>query len=129
MDHATGTFVGLDNLKIFYQHWRPETDPRAVLVIVHGYAEHSGRYQHVAEYFVERGYAVYALDHRGHGRSEGERAYVDRYNDLLVDLRTFVELVRQRELARRIFMVGHSMGGALATLFAAEHGDLLHGLV
>ncbi len=129
MDHATGTFVGLDNLKIFYQHWRPETNPRAVLVIVHGYAEHSGRYQHVAEYFVGRGYAVYALDHRGHGRSEGERAYVDRYNDLLVDLRTFVELVRQREPARRIFMIGHSMGGALATLFAAEHGDLLHGLV
>jgi alpha-beta hydrolase superfamily lysophospholipase len=129
MDHTTGTFTGLKNLEIFYQRWYPEADPRAVLVVVHGLAEHSGRYQHVAEYFVERGYAVYALDHRGHGRSEGERAHVDRFGELVADLRTFVDLMRQREPERGIFMIGHSMGGTIATLFAEEHGDVLRGLI
>jgi len=100
-----------------------------VLVIVHGLAEHSGRYQHVAEYFVERGYAVYALDHRGHGRSEGERAYVDRFGDLVTDLGTFVELVRQQEPECGVFLIGHSMGGTIAALFAEEHGDVLRGLI
>ncbi|MFQ5341526.1 MAG: alpha/beta hydrolase [Anaerolineae bacterium] len=129
MDHTTGTFTGLKNLEIFYQRWRPAAQPRAVLVIVHGLAEHSGRYQHVAEYFVERGYAVYALDHRGHGRSEGERAYVDRFGELVVDLGTFVELVRQQEPECDMFPIGHSMGGTIAALFAEEHGDVLRGLI
>ncbi|MFQ5592682.1 MAG: alpha/beta hydrolase, partial [Anaerolineae bacterium] len=122
-------FTGLKNLEIFYQHWRPESEPRAVLVIVHGLAEHSGRYQHVAEYFVGRGYAVYALDHHGHGRSGGERVHVDRFDDFVVDLRTLVDLVQRQETGRGVFLIGHSMGGVIATLFAAQHGDTLQGLI
>lgn len=129
MDHTTGVFTGLKNLEIFYQHWRPESEPRAVLVIVHGLAEHSGRYQHVAEYFVGRGYAVYALDHHGHGRSGGERVHVDRFDDFVVDLRTLVDLVQRQETGRGVFLIGHSMGGVIATLFAAQHGDTLQGLI
>lgn len=129
MKHSTDSFTGLKNTEIFYQAWRPDAEPSAALIIVHGYAEHSGRYQHVAEYFVERRYAVYALDHRGHGHSEGERAYVDRFDDFLADLRTFVELVRREQPDRDIFLVGHSMGGLITTLFAEEHGDLLRGVI
>jgi len=129
MDHSTGTFSGLDDAGLFFQRWWPETDPRATLIVVHGYAEHSGRYQHVAEYFVERGYVVYALDHRGHGRSTGERADVGRFGDFVVDLQTFVGLIREQEPEAGIFMIGHSMGAVIATLFAAEHGELLQGLI
>lgn len=135
MKHAEGTYGGFKNLGIYFQHWQPDSAPRAVIVIVHGYAEHSGRYQHVAEFFAERGYAVYASDHRGHGRSEGERAYVERFDDFVRDLRTFVDVVQQREPERRLFVIGHSMGGAIAALFgaergpSAEHGRSLEGLI
>jgi acylglycerol lipase len=129
MDHQSGTFRGWDDLEIFYQRWRPESESLAVLLIVHGYSEHSDRYQHVAEFFVERGYAVQAMDHRGHGRSQGTRAHVNRFSDFLADLHTFVDLVKEQERGRGIFMIGHSMGGTLATLFAEEHGDLIGGVI
>jgi alpha-beta hydrolase superfamily lysophospholipase len=74
MQRTEGSFRGLGGLSIYTQQWLPEGPPRAVLLLVHGYAEHSGRYGNLVEHFVPRGYAICALDHRGHGRSEGERA-------------------------------------------------------
>ena len=127
--HETFNFTGLEGYNIFGQSWRSEEEPRAVLLIVHGLADHSGRYAHVAEHFVGQGYAAYALDHRGHGRSKGVRSDVVRFEDFLTDLKTFLDLVREREPGRKIFLIGHSMGGTIATLFAARHGDDLAGLI
>jgi alpha-beta hydrolase superfamily lysophospholipase len=127
--HETFDLAGLGGVNIFGQGWRPEGDPRAVLLIAHGLAEHSGRYQHVAEYFVGLGYAVYALDHRGHGRSGGVRADVVRFEDYLADLKTFLDVVKGREPGRRVFLIGHSMGGGIATLFAARYGADFDGLI
>ena len=79
--HKEGNFKGLGGLNLHYQCWLPLDDPKAVLLLAHGFAEHSGRYSHMADYFVERNYAVYALDHRGHGRSDGERVYVEQFSD------------------------------------------------
>lgn len=127
--HETFNFAGLAGCNIFCQSWRPAGEPRAVLLIAHGLAEHSGRYDHVARYFAGRGYAVYALDHRGHGHSEGVRADVVRFEDFITDLKTFLGLVTEREPGKGVFMIGHSMGGAIATLFAARHGSELDGLI
>ena len=127
--HEKFNFIGWEGLNIFGQSWRPEDDPRAVLLIVHGYAEHSGRYEHVARYFAGLGYAVYALDHRGHGQSEGFRADVIRFEDYLADLKTFLDMVKEREPGRQVFVIGHSMGGAIVTLFAARHGADFDGLI
>ena len=127
--HAEGSFEGLKGLNIYYQSWHPEEEPKAVLLLVHGYAEHSGRYRYVAEHFAKLGYAIYALDHRGHGKSEGERAYVDRFEDYVEDLKRFLEIVKGKEPRRPVFLVGHSMGGAIAVLFAIRYQQELAGLI
>jgi acylglycerol lipase len=129
MQHREGTFKGLKDLKIYYQCWLPDRPVRAVLLVAHGYAEHSGRYMNLVGHFLPKGYAVYALDHRGHGRSEGERVVVDSFDDYLVDLKTFFDLVRAEQPGPRVFLVGHSMGAAIATAYALRHQHELDGLV
>lgn len=129
MDEIQDTFQGVNDCRIHYCCWRPESDSKAGLVLVHGYAEHSGRYAHMADYFASLGYAVYALDHRGHGESAGRRGYFERFQFLVDDLDTFFGLVREREPERRIFLVGHSMGGLLAAAYTIQHPDKVHGLV
>jgi len=69
MKHQIGFFSGVRGTNIYYQAWLPEGEPRAVLLLVHGLAEHSGRYMNVVNTFVPKGYAVYGLDHSGHGKS------------------------------------------------------------
>lgn len=127
--HETFEFAGLGGINVFCQSCHPEGGPRAVLLIVHGLAEHSGRYQHVAEHLAGLGYAVYALDHRGHGQSGGVRSDVIRFEDYLADLKTFLDAVKGREPGRQVFLIGHSMGGAIVTLFAARYGGDFDGLI
>lgn len=126
-ERQTGTFVGAADTGIFYQRWTPP-NPEATAIVVHGYAEHSGRYAHVADALVRRGYDVWALDHRGHGRSEGVRAHVDRFQQYVDDFASFVELVRRARPAGPLFIVAHSMGALIATLYAFDHQDKLDGL-
>jgi acylglycerol lipase len=129
VNNIEGTFKGINDSDIYYQVWQPEGEPRAVLLLAHGYAEHSGRYVHVVDYFVSQGYAVYTLDYRGHGKSDGQRGYFERFSFLLDDLYTFFDLVREREPGRRMFLVGHSMGGLLAAAYSIQYPDWLDGLV
>lgn len=130
MRHETGTFEGLGGVEIFTQNWLPEGNPsRAAVLIAHGYAEHSGRYAHVAAYLVERGYAVYALDHRGHGRSGGARAQVRDFAEFVTDLRTCFDQIRARQPDLPVFLYGHSMGSLIALLFALRWQDELAGLI
>jgi acylglycerol lipase len=127
--HKTFSFTGLDGFNIFCQSWHPSDTPLAILLVVHGYAEHSGRYKHMAEHFVALGYAVYALDHRGHGQSDGVRADVVRFEDYVGDLKKFLDIVREREPGRQIFLIAHSLGGAMATLLAADDIAEFDGLI
>jgi acylglycerol lipase len=129
MNHREGHFKGLNNLNIYYQAWLPDEAPLAVLLLVHGLAEHSGRYGNVVNHLVPRGYAVYALDHRGHGRSQGRRVYVERFGDYLDDLKAFFDLLRGWQPEARVFMLGHSMGGAISLAYALRHQDELDGLI
>ncbi|HIP97483.1 MAG TPA: alpha/beta hydrolase, partial [Anaerolineae bacterium] len=124
-----GVFKGANDFWIHYRGWQPEGDPQAVLVLAHGYAEHSGRYAHVADYFVNQGYAVYALDHRGHGKSDGKRGYFERFQFLVDDLDKFVTVVRAIGGVGSLFLVGHSMGGLLSAAYTIQHPDGVDGLV
>lgn len=128
MKHTEGRFKGRNNVEIYWQRWQPE-GVKAVVVLVHGLGEHSGRYRHVAEVLTDSGCAVYALDHRGHGQSGAARAFVDRFRHAVADVDYLVEIAR-RELPRKpVFLLGHSMGGALSLSYALQHADKLHALM
>jgi acylglycerol lipase len=123
-DHG-GTFTGVGGPTIFWQAWLPPGPCRGVVVIAHGAGEHSGRYAHVAERLVREGYAVYALDHRGHGRSAGPRALVDRMDNLVADLDTLVIQASKAHPNLPVFLLGHSMGGTVSLCYALRHQDRL----
>jgi lysophospholipase len=110
--------------RLFYRHWDAGGAGRQV-VLVHGFAEHSGRYGHVAGRLNEAGFNVWALDQRGHGKSLGERANIESVGAAVSDLDLFVDLVG----GGPVFMIGHSMGGLVATAYAEEHQDRLAGLI
>jgi len=129
MSHSEGTFEGAGGRSIFYQYWRPESEPRAVLLVAHGAAEHSGRYAGFAAYFVSRGFAVAALDHPGHGRSEGARCRIDRFDDYLATLRLFHLRVAADFSPAPVFLVGHSMGGLISANYLLQHQGELAGCV
>jgi acylglycerol lipase len=127
--HEDGRFKGEGGVEIYWQAWLPSPEPRATIVLAHGASEHSGRYAWTGEEFVKRGYAVYAIDHRGHGRSEGPRAVIDRMSNAVEDLHTLVERAHAKHPDRPLVLLGHSMGGAVALSYTAEHEDALDALV
>jgi acylglycerol lipase len=114
--------------RLYYRWWAPNGRARGHVVLSHGFAEHSGRYAHVADALTNAGLAVWAADHRGHGHSEGARADIESVEAAVDDLGLFVELVQAQAPAGRPFLVGHSMGGLIATAFAEKHQDQLAGL-
>jgi lysophospholipase len=125
----TGHLIGQGGARLFVQSWLPESDPEGVIVLVHGLAEHSGRYDEMVGRLAALRYAVYALDHRGHGRSEGPRANIERFEYLTSDLDRLVALVERTHPGLPLTMLGHSMGGAVAFAYALRHEPRLSGLV
>jgi len=123
-----GEFAGVRGLRIQYRTWLPTGEPRGAVVIAHGFAEHGGRYAHVAERLVAEGLAVRAPDHRGHGRSGGRRTSVRRFDDYVDDLTTVIQQVRKK-WPRRVVLLGHSMGGLIALRLAVRASVRIDGLV
>ena len=111
-------FEGAGGLDLFGRSWLPERAERTVL-LVHGWAEHSGRYEHVAAWLAARGCAVHAYDHRGHGRSGGARGHARSFEELLDDLELALARARAESPELPLFMMGHSMGGLVVAAFAA----------
>jgi alpha-beta hydrolase superfamily lysophospholipase len=129
MEHIEGTFKSSKGLKLYYQCWQPDTNPKAVLLVVPGLAEHSGRYTNLVNYFVPRAYAVCGLDTQGHGKSDGARCYIDKFQDYANDVKIFFDIVHQRYSDRKVFLLGHSMGSAIAIVYVAQHQHDLAGLI
>jgi acylglycerol lipase len=129
MKHIEGNFKGVRNISIYYQAWLPERKVKAVLFIVHGLGEHGGRYGNVVDHFVPLGYAVYALDHIGHGKSGGAREMVDRFEDYTDTLTLFHGMVKGWQAGKPIFLLGHSMGGLLAAYYLLDNQDKFQGAV
>jgi alpha-beta hydrolase superfamily lysophospholipase len=118
------SFDGVGGVRIVYDVWTPERPPRGVVVLSHGYAEHARRYDHVAQRFGAAGLSVYALDHRGHGRSGGKRVWLRRLSDYTDDYATLVGIAATDHPDLKRIVVGHSMGGGIVLAYAAEHvGD------
>jgi acylglycerol lipase len=124
-----GTFRGARGLEIHWRAWLADSEPRAVVVIAHGASEHAGRYEHVAARLTSGGYAVYAVEHRGHGHSQGPRALIDRLDNAVADLDSLVMLAGAAQPGLPLFLFGHSMGGAIAVSYAIAHQDRLSGLI
>ncbi len=129
MPHEEDHFQSPDGLQLHENRWLPEADPAAVVVLIHGFVEHSGRYAEVAAELNRHGYAVCAMDLRGHGKSEGPRIFVRRFDDYLADVELFLGRVREREPDKPRFLFGHSMGGTIAALLAATRSPDVRGLV
>jgi len=122
-------FKNVNGLNIFCRSWRPATATRGVVVIVPGFNSHSGYYGWVADQLVAEDLAVYAVDLRGRGRSDGERFYVTHFADYLTDVEGAVSLAQSREPGLPVFIYGHSAGGVLACLYTIEHQQSLAGLI
>ncbi len=116
-------------MKIFTRSWQPAGKPRAVMVIVHGFNSHSGQYLWAAEQLTKNGLAVYALDLRGRGRSEGERFYVEKIEDFTDDVETLVKTAKAENPGLPIYMLGHSAGGVTACVYALDHQSEIDGLI
>ncbi len=129
MRHQTSMTTTPEGLRLHQQAWLGDA-PKAAVVLVHGYAEHSGRYEHVAQRFTEAGYDVYAFDLRGHGRSQGSpRAFVQTLDEHTSDVEQFVASVRQQTGDLPLFLLGHSMGGAISARFLIDGDRGLAGVI
>ena len=129
MKSADWQLTGHGGVELQAQGWLPEGEVRDVIAIAHGYAEHGGRYGNLVDRLVPKGYALYALDHRGHGRSGGKRALVDRMAWVIEDFHRFVGELRARHGGQRVKLLGHSMGGNVAFGYALRWPEDLSGLV
>ncbi len=116
---AESRFEGARGQSLFRRSWLPP-EPERVLVVAHGFAEHSGRYDALAAWFAARGVAVHALDHEGHGRSVGPRGHIASFGDLLDDLEAFLRLVQREHADATPILLGHSMGGLLVATLLCE---------
>ena len=118
------SFEGVGGVRIVYDVWEPDDeDPRGVVVLCHGYAEHARRYDHVAQRFGESGLAVYALDLRGHGRSGGKRVYLRDISEYTEDFHTLVGIAAGEYPDLKLVVLGHSMGGGIVFAYGVEHPD------
>jgi len=130
--HDSGRTTTSDHIELFWQSWRPD-QPVGVIVLIHGLADHSGRYSETAEYFARQGWAIYACDLRGHGKSsDGHkpgRVHVDDFDDYEWDVDAIRRLARDNNPNLPCVILGHSMGGLISLRYAINHPDLLDGAV
>jgi alpha-beta hydrolase superfamily lysophospholipase len=121
--------TGTDDVALFVRSWRPDGRARGVVALVPGFNAHSGYYAWAAEQLTASGLAVYAVDLRGRGRSDGERFYVRNFEDYVNDVATVIALAKSREPDRPVFLLGHSAGGVVACLYVIDHPDEVAGLI
>jgi len=129
MIHQEDYFPGVRYAKIYYQVWLPEGKPRAILLIIHGLGEHCGRYMNVVNHFVPKGFAVYGLDHIGHGKSDGRRVLLKRFEDYTETLWMYFDKIRESQPDTPVFLVGHSLGGLIASVYLFDHQAELAGAI
>ncbi len=117
-----------EDISLFYRYWEGQAD-KPVLLFVHGLGEHSGRYLNPVNFFSQRGYTIYAYDHRGHGRSSGHRAYAERFARFVGDLERVITFVKRQEGNKPIFLVGHSFGGQVVLTYGAMRDTGVAGII
>lgn len=128
MKHEHGTLLLLPEskaagAKIYWQKWLPDGECKALILLVHGYAEHSGRYQYFADHCLSKGYAVYAMDHWGHGKSEGTPGFVPDFSVFHDGVDPLLARANQDFPELPVMLVGHSMGGLISATYLLKKQD------
>jgi alpha-beta hydrolase superfamily lysophospholipase len=123
------TIDSAKGLKIFLRSWAPETRPRAVVVVCHGFNSHGGQYVAVGEQFAAAGYGAFALDLRGRGRSEGERFYVEDVADYVSDIANTIAVAKSRYPGLPLYLLGHSAGGVASATYVLDNQAELAGFI
>src|SRR5258708_37235594 len=123
------SFEGVGGLNIATRSWQPEGRARAIMILIHGFNAHSGYMVWPGGQFAANGFAVYALDLRGRGKSAGERFYVEELSDYLTDENTLVNIARSEHPGLPVYMLGHSAGGVIGTSYVFEHQDEIAGWI
>ncbi|MFX0100510.1 MAG: alpha/beta hydrolase [Candidatus Hodarchaeota archaeon] len=132
MKQEEGNFQGVKDHELYYQAWLPDGDVKATIQLVHGYAEHSGRYGNVVQKLVPEGYAIFADDLYGHGKSNGKRVYIEKFDDFVEDERIFMELINEKYpdfSGKPRFLLGHSMGSLISFHYRIKYPDHFKGVV
>ena len=123
------SFESTGGVKIATRSWSAEGKPRAIMILVHGFNAHSGYMVWPGEQFSGNGFATYALDLRGRGKSEGERFYIESFSEYLADVDGLVKIAREENPGLPIYMLGHSAGGVIATSYVFDHQPEIAGLI
>lgn len=124
MIHHERFFKGFRGDEVYCQSWLPESGTKAVLVINHGWAEHSGRYENVVNKLVPAGIAVFAEDHRGHGKTAGKRSYVERFSWIYEDIHLLItNIIRPQFPELPLLMLGHSMGSVITMNYIGKYSE------
>ncbi|MEM6352154.1 MAG: lysophospholipase [Cyanobacteria bacterium P01_D01_bin.14] len=125
----TGTFTGVRQLQLYYQVWLPSGPTKANIILIHGLGEHIDRYHHVAKTFNQSGYALWAFDNLGHGRSDGQRGHIERWSDYTENIGQFLTLVKAQSPHYPCFIYGHSLGALMTLVYVLKQPEGLGGLV
>jgi len=118
--HDEGFFAGGGGLRLFWESTIPE-DSKAIVAIVHGYADHSGRFRRTFAALADQGFTTHSFDYRGHGQSEGRRGHCDRWEEYLEDLAAFLARVSEARGGQKVFLLGHSHGGLMVARWLETH--------
>jgi len=129
MKHTEGKFKGVREANIYYQGWVPDGEVKAVIFLVHGLGEHCCRYENHVNYFVPKGYAIYGLDHLGHGKSDGQQEVIERFSDYTDTLAIYYRMVKGWQAGKPIFIIGHSMGGLISCYYLLDHQADFNGAI
>lgn len=129
MKHTEGKFTSVRDLNFYYQGWLPDGDVKSILFVVHGLGEYCGRYTNLINRFVPLGYAVYGLDHIGHGKSDGEREVLERFEDFTLPLTAYYNMVKSWQPGKPIFIYGHSMGGLITSFYLLDNQEKFKGAI
>lgn len=122
-------FTSSGGVRIHMRGWQPDGQPKAVVVICHGVNSHGGQHAWTAEQLIARGFAVYAVDLRGRGQSEGERFYVEDIADYVADIGGLIAIAKERHPGLPVYLLGHSAGGVVSCTYALDHQDQIDGLI
>ena len=127
--HQEGQFVGAGRFNLYYQSWHPHSTTKAIVIIVHGLGVHSDIFENIVEFLVTHNYGVYGFDLRGHGRSPGQRGYINSWSEFREDLQALLQLVTQKESNLPLFLLGQSLGGTIALDYTLRFQAQLQGLI
>lgn len=118
-----------DDVTFYMQGWEPEGKPKAIVCLIHGLGEHTGRYAHVGKALNDAGYALFGFDLRGHGQTGGARGHIPSLDVVMQDIHQFVDFQKQNHPNLPVFLYGHSLGGLLTLSYTIQHPDGLKGVI